>query len=170
VSQSAQIKLLAYVTGQTGGINVCRDGAALVPDAAGAFALNKGNNLLGCYVQVKVGTDWRYLDFKYINVSYTPSTATVSIEGTWNPCATTAGLCNQWDFSGGSGQWIHGGFSTVDSMKNNFTYTLDGSTLTINGLLGYDYGDDSPYTVTITGNTMAWQSIEIATGHFTFKK
>jgi hypothetical protein len=32
------------------------------------------------------------------------------------------------------------------------------------------YGDDSPYTVTVTGTTMTWQSIEIASAKFTFKK
>ena len=170
VSQNAQIKLRADLVSATGGLNVFRDGVALVADATGAFTLTKGNNLLGCYVQGKVGKDWRYVDFKYINVSYTPSTATVSIEGTWNPCATSPGLCNQWDFNGGSGQWIHGGFSTVDSMTDKFTYTLDGNTLTIHGLVGYDYGDDSPYTVTVTGSTMTWQSIEIASAHFTFNK
>jgi hypothetical protein len=170
VSQNAQIKLRANVVGLSGGLTVYRDGTALAPDAAGNFPLNKGNNLLGCYVQAQVGTDWRYLDFKYINVSYTPSTATVNIEGTWNPCATTAGLCNQWTFSGGSGQWIHGGFSTVDSLTDNFTYTLDGSTLTIRGLIIYDYGSDSPYTVTITGNKMTWQSIDIPSATFTFTK
>ena len=170
VSQSAQIKIRASVAGLTGGLNIFRDQVEVVADAAGAVTLNKGNNLLGCYVQVKVGADWRYLDFKYINLSYSPSTATVSIEGTWNPCATAGGLCNQWTFSGGSGQWIHGGFSTLDSMTNTFTYKLDGNTLTISGLPGFDVCDDSPYTVTVTGNTMTWQSIDIAGVQFTFTK
>ena len=59
---------------------------------------------------------------------------------------------------------------STDSLKDSFTYKLEGSTLTISGLFGFDYGDDSPYTVTITGNTMTWQSIDIPTAQFTFTK
>jgi len=170
VSQSAQIGLDVDVNGATGRLTVYRDQVEIAADGNGDYPLNKGNNVLGCFVEAVVDNEWRYLDFKYINVSYTPSTATVSIDGTWNPCATSPGLCNQWTFSGGSGQWIHGGFSTVDSLKESFTYKLDGNTLTISGLFGYDYGDDSPYTVTVAGNTMTWQSIAISTAHFTFTK
>lgn len=171
VSQSAQIELDVDISGPTGRLTVYRDGVEIASDANGNYTLNKGNNLLGCYVEAMVGTEWNYLDFKYFNVSYSStSTATVSIEGTWNPCATSAHLCNQWTFSGGSGQWVHGGFTTADSLTQSFTYKLDGNTLSIGGMPGVDVCDDSPFTVTITGNTMTWQSIDIPTAQFTFTK
>ncbi len=142
-----------------------RDQAVVTPTSPGTYALTPGANVFGFYLEGQGPgvSKWRYIDFKTFTVNYAQNTATVNIEGTWNPCATTAGLCNQWEFNGGSGTWTHGGFQVADSLKNHFTYTLKGDTLDLSGLSGYDYGDQAPYKVTVSGTTMTWTSINIST-------
>ena len=65
------VKLISIQASSGGGITlgtqVYRDGAAL---PKGEKELKPGNNLLGIYIAGQVGTDWEYVDFKYINVIY----------------------------------------------------------------------------------------------------
>jgi hypothetical protein len=58
--------------GGGGKLYVWRDGVKLPFDAASKIELYPGNNLLGINVLGKVGDDWRYIDFKYFNIIYSP--------------------------------------------------------------------------------------------------
>ncbi len=100
-------------------------------------------------------------------VEAAPATVT-GVDGVWK--MGTATLMNQWTFSGGAGVWTTGGFAERDSMKLNFKYKISGNTLSISGLAGTDYGERSPYKITISGSKMVWQSIEIPAGRYEFTK
>jgi hypothetical protein len=64
------IAVTSLTAGVTMGLNVYRDGENLVPDDKRNYDLKPGNNKLGMHIQGKVDDNWKYIDFKYVNVIY----------------------------------------------------------------------------------------------------
>jgi hypothetical protein len=58
--------------GRSWGWLVYRNQARLSRDSDNKYALIPGNNLLGFDIAAKVGDDWKYVDFQYVNVIHEP--------------------------------------------------------------------------------------------------
>ena len=70
VSATELIDLYPTSTAAAVGLTVYRDGVQLNFDSNGKIKLNPGNNLLGFYIEGTVNNQYKYIDFKYINVVY----------------------------------------------------------------------------------------------------
>jgi hypothetical protein len=84
-SPNRLIKLQIQATDTNLGGFIYRDGKSLTPNSNGKIELLPGNNKLGIYQVGKVGGDWKYIDFKYINVSYTETSPTPSPSASPSP-------------------------------------------------------------------------------------
>jgi antitoxin component YwqK of YwqJK toxin-antitoxin module len=71
VFTDAKVRFSSSGDGQvTTGISIYRDGERLPSDGDWKIDLVPGDNLLGFNVLAKVGDDWEYADFQYVNVVF----------------------------------------------------------------------------------------------------
>jgi hypothetical protein len=87
---TGKIIIAADFNGIWKGINVYRDGQLLSWDADSAYELKPGNNQLGIWIRKDPGNgDLKYVDFKYINVTYNAKSSLLSISP--NPATIEVG-------------------------------------------------------------------------------
>jgi hypothetical protein len=127
-------------------IYVYRDGAALQYDAKSNFDLEPGLNKLGIYIVGEVNDKWKYVDFKYINVTYEEETTTTKVRGEHPVIASISGPTSLAEFTvGGSVSYslnIEGG-----TPPYTVTWTSDHGTLAS--------GKDAE-SVTLEVNKLRW--------------
>jgi hypothetical protein len=85
VTDNNQIYIKPLAVRDDLGLYVLRDGKYENPDAGGKRTLKPGINTLGIYTVGKTTvagrTEWRYVDFKYFNVTYNPPASVTTAAG-----------------------------------------------------------------------------------------